>query len=184
MCNRNTIVHADLVSPALSLRASAIATPWSNGYYRFLCKFRGQTTLVSLYNRAAPTDSICAGRASMNRSVFCPVLLSFECGLTPFPPVQITASETPLAKAGDLCPVTLLLHCATVKKPSSSDGHAVTGTLSQIMGREPFFRGKPPRSYLLLPIFVQSRFAGVLYLSARVSVNLQATQSQVGLLST
>lgn len=176
--------YADLVSAALSLRASAIATPLSNGCYRFSCKFRGQTTHVLLCNRAVPTDSICAERASTNRSVSLVIWWPAHSGLTLLSTAQITASETPLAKAGDLCPVTLLLHCATVKKPSSSDGHAVTGTLSQIMGREPFFRGKPPRSYLLLPIFVQSRFAGVLYLSARVSVNLQATQSQVGLLST
>lgn len=97
----------------------------------------------------------------------------------------VSAYDMPLAKASDLCPSSLLLHCSTSKKAIASNRAAtITGAIANVLSREPFFHGKPPKSFLLLPIFVQSRFAGVLYLSALVTVDLFATQSQVALLAT
>ena len=53
-----------------------------------------------------------------------------------------------------------------------------------LIAREPFFAtGSPSRSFLLLPLFVQGRLSGVIYLSSNLSSSRLQT-SQVGLLAT
>lgn len=61
-------------------------------------------------------------------------------------------------------------------------GHS--SATANLLRREPFFASAgPPKTLLTLPLFVQGRFSGLLFLSGKIS-NGHPSTSQVGLLAT
>lgn len=68
-------------------------------------------------------------------------------------------------------------------QPINASNSSSTGN-ANLLRREPFFAATgPPKTLLALPLFVQGRFSGLLFLSGKVS-NAHPSTSQVGLLAT
>ncbi|KAJ9123034.1 hypothetical protein QFC22_001223 [Naganishia vaughanmartiniae] len=96
---------------------------------------------------------------------------------------DIQVCDKSFVEAKDVAPTVLLSHAIITKKPVTSD---IVNSLENgnLVAREPFFTNNgPPRSFLLLPLFVQGKLSGVIYLSSNVPSSRLFT-SQVGLLAT
>lgn len=114
---------------------------------------------------------------------------------------DIKLCNVPIAEAKQIAPTVLLSHCSITKKVSTHEislsprliacGHQpinagnISSTVNaNLLRREPFFAATgPPKTLLSLPLFVQGRFSGLLFLSGKVPNGHPAT-SQVGLLAT
>ncbi|KAJ9093692.1 hypothetical protein QFC21_006288 [Naganishia friedmannii] len=96
---------------------------------------------------------------------------------------SIETCDIPIAEAKEIAPTVLLSHASITKKPINASNIS-SPTNANLLRREPFFAATGvPKTLLLLPLFVQGRFSGLLFLSGKVS-NATSSTSQVGLLAT
>lgn len=116
---------------------------------------------------------------------------------------NLQTCDIPMAEAKEIAPTVLLSHCSITKKVCVVQTRSVweeadvilheqpinasnvsTSANANLLRREPFFAATgPPKTLLALPLFVQGRFSGLLFLSGKVS-NAHPSTSQVGLLAT
>ncbi|KAJ9094752.1 hypothetical protein QFC21_005910 [Naganishia friedmannii] len=96
---------------------------------------------------------------------------------------DIAISDVAMSQATDIAPTVLISHASITKKVIRY-ANGPTSSNANLIRREPFFAlTGPPKTLLALPLFVQGRFSGLLFLSGNVA-NAQVSTSQVGLLAT